>query len=86
MLNFGIADKNNGNCNLRFDVLANKERGVRKAIEDVKWLGFSWGIGRFFASDYFDQMYDYAVQLIIKGRAFVCDQNSEEIKKSRDFP
>lgn len=85
-LNFGIADKNNGNCNLRFDdtnPIKEEEEYVKAIIEDVKWLGFSWGDKPFFASDYFDQMYDYAVQLIIKGGAFVCDQNSEEIKKSR---
>ena len=85
-LNFEIAEKNNGKCNLRFDdtnPVKEENEYVQAIINDVKWLGFDWGKKPLFASDYFNQMYDYAVQLISKDRAFVCDQNSEEIKKCR---
>ena len=85
-LNFGIAEKNNGECNLRFDdtnPLKEEDEYVRSIIEDVKWLGFDWEDRLYFASDYFDQMYEHAVTLINKGRAFVCDQTSEEIKHCR---
>ena len=85
-LNFGIAEKNNGECNLRFDdtnPLKEEDEYVRSIIEDVKWLGFDWEDRLYFASDYFDQMYEHAVTLINKGRAFVCDQTSEEIKNCR---
>lgn len=85
-LNFEIAEKNNGKCNLRFDdtnPLKEEDEYVQAIINDVKWLGFDWGNKPLFASDYFNQMYDYAVQLISKDRAFVCDQTSEEIKNSR---
>ena len=85
-LNFGIAERNNGECNLRFDdtnPLKEEDEYVRSIIEDVKWLGFDWEDRLYFASDYFDQMYEHAVTLINKGRAFVCDQTSEEIKNCR---
>ena len=85
-LNFEIAEKNNGKCNLRFDdtnPVKEEDEYVQAIINDVKWLGFDWGNKPLFASDYFNQMYDYAVQLISKDRAFVCDQTSEEIKNCR---
>ena len=85
-LNFGIAERNNGECNLRFDdtnPLKEEDEYVRSIIEDVKWLGFDWEDRLYFASDYFDQMYEHAVTLINEGRAFVCDQTSEEIKNCR---
>ena len=85
-LNFGIAEEYNGKCNLRFDdtnPLKEEEEYVKSIIEDVKWLGFSWYDKPFFASDYFDQMYTYAIQLIKKGRAYVCDQSNEDIRNWR---
>src|SRR3954463_2365788 len=84
-LNFGIADEFNGQCNLRYDDTnpAKEEEEYVKAIEeDVKWLGFKWG-GKFWASDYFDTMYEYAVELIKKGKAYVDDQTAEEISRTR---
>jgi len=85
-LNFGLAEKNNGKCNLRFDdtnPVKEEEEFVQSILEDVKWLGFDWEDRLFYASDYFNQMYEYAVQLIRDGRAFVCDQTAEEIKECR---
>ena len=85
-LNFGIAGKYKGKCNLRFDdtnPLKEDKEYVNSIIEDVKWLGFDWYGDLCFASDYFDQMYSYAVQLIKKGKAYVCDLSNEQIRKSR---
>ena len=85
-LNFGLAEKNNGKCNLRFDdtnPVKEEEEFVQSIIEDVQWLGFSWEDRLFYASDYFNQMYEYAVQLIRDGKAFVCDQTADEIKDCR---
>jgi len=85
-LNFGLAERNNGKCNLRFDdtnPVKEEEEFVQSIIEDVKWLGFGWEDRLFYASDYFNQMYEYAVQLIRDGRAFVCDQTGDEIKDCR---
>ena len=85
-LNFGIAEQNNGRCNLRFDdtnPIKEEVEYVKAIIDDIKWLGFKWGKKPLYASDYFKQMHEYAVQLILKGKAFVCDQSSEEIKKCR---
>ena len=85
-LNFGIAIKYNGKCNLRFDDTnpekENKEY-VDSIIEDVKWLGFEFNNKPLYASDYFDQMYNYAIELIKSGKAYVDDQNAKEIKDSR---
>ena len=85
-LNFGIAEEYNGLCNLRFDdtnPAKEEEEYVKSIIEDVKWLGFDWGDRLFFASDYFDKMYEYAVQLIKKGYAYVDDLNAKEISETR---
>jgi len=85
-LNFGIAEKNHGKCNLRFDdtnPLKEEDEYVRSIIEDVKWLGFDWQDRVYFASDYFDQMYDHALQLIKLGCAYVCEQTGDEIRKNR---
>ncbi len=85
-LNFGIAEKNNGKCNLRFDdtnPVKEEDEYVKSIIEDVQWLGYDWGNNLFFASDYFDQMYDYALMLIRNGNAFVCDQSIDQMKESR---
>jgi glutaminyl-tRNA synthetase len=85
-LNFGIAAENNGLCNLRFDdTNPSKEEleYVQSIMEDVRWLGFDWEDRLYYASDYFGQLYDYAVSLVKKSKAYVCDLNSEEIKEHR---
>ena len=85
-LNFGIADEYNGTCNLRFDdTNPTKEENeyVQAIQEDVKWLGFDWGENLFFSSDYFDKLYDFAVELIKKGKAYVCCLNAEEMREYR---
>ena len=85
-LNFGIAEQYNGKCNLRFDdtnPLKEDTEFVKSIIEDVKWLGYKWNDDPLFASDYFDQMHDYALRLIQSGKAYVCDQSPDEIRKFR---
>ena len=85
-LNFGIADKNDGKCNLRFDdTNPTKEENeyVESIIEDVNWLGFDWEDRLFYASDYFDQLFEFAMQLIKSGKAYVCDLTGEEIRTTR---
>ncbi len=85
-LNFGIAKKYKGKCNLRFDdtnPTKEDEEYVSSIIEDVKWLGFDWEERLFYASSYFDQMYEYAIELIKKGRAYVCDLTAKQIKDYR---
>ncbi|MCS5622373.1 MAG: glutamine--tRNA ligase/YqeY domain fusion protein [Candidatus Marinimicrobia bacterium] len=85
-LNFGLAIEYSGKCNLRFDdtnPLKEEEEYVKSIIEDVSWLGFSWGIRALFASDYFDQMHDFAVELIKIGKAYVCDLDPEQVKLQR---
>ncbi len=88
-LNFGIAQKYNGKCNLRFDDTNPVKEDVEyvdSIMEDVKWLGFDWEDRLFFASDYFGQMYDYAIDLIKQGKAFVCDLSAEEVSAMRGTP
>lgn len=85
-LNFNIADEYGGLCNLRFDdtnPIAEEEEYVRSIQEDVRWLGFDWQDRLCFASDYFDQMYEYALQLIESSVAYVCDLTSDQIKEMR---
>ncbi len=85
-LNFGLAAEFKGLCNLRFDdTNPTKEEVeyVESIQEDVHWLGFDWGDRLFYASDYFEKIYDCAVQLIKKGRAYVCDLTAEEIRTYR---
>jgi glutaminyl-tRNA synthetase len=85
-LNFGIAQDYKGKCNLRFDdTNPTKEEAeyVESIKESVKWLGFDWENRLFFASDYFDQMHKYAIELIKKGLAYVDDQNAEQISANR---
>ena len=85
-LNFGIAEEYKGLCNLRFDdtnPAKEEEEYVESIIEDVKWLGFDWEDRLFFASDYFDQMYEYAVQLVKAGKAYVDDLDAKEISEQR---
>ena len=84
-LNFGLAERYNGKCNLRFDdtnPVKEDTEYVDSIKEDIKWLGFNWAVERY-ASDYFDQLYDWAVELIKKGKAYVDDQTQEEIRLGR---
>lgn len=84
-INFGIKEKYNGKCNLRFDdtnPIKEDEEYVNAIKEDIKWLGFEWD-KLIFASDYFNVMYDCAEKLITKGLAYVCDLTAEEIRLSR---
>ena len=85
-LNFGIAKDFKGLCNLRFDdTNPTKEEVeyVESIKKDVRWLGFDWEDRLFYASDYFEQMYQYAVQLIKMGKAYVCDLSADEIREYR---
>ena len=86
-LNFGIARAyRDGKCNLRFDdTNPHKENieYVNSIIEDVQWLGFDWEERLYYASDYFEQLHDYAVELIGKGKAYVCDLTAEEVRAYR---
>jgi glutaminyl-tRNA synthetase len=85
-LNFGLAAQNGGLCNLRFDDTNPSKEDVEyidSIINDVRWLGFEWDDRLFYASDYFEKMYDYAVSLIKAGQAYVCDLSPEEIRKYR---
>ena len=85
-LNFGIAEEYGGLCNLRFDdtnPLKESEEYVQAIIEDVRWLGFDWGDRLYFASDYFEQLYEFAIQLIKAGKAYVDDLSPEEIREYR---
>ncbi len=85
-LNFGLAEEYNGLCNLRFDdtnPLKEDQEYIDSIIEDVRWLGFDWEDRLFFASDYFEQMYAYAVQLIQKGKAYVDDLSADQIREYR---
>jgi len=84
--NFGLAAEYGGLCNLRFDdtnPIKEEAEYVESIKEDVRWLGFDWEDRLFYASDYFMQLYEYAVQLIKKGKAYVCDLSSEEIREYR---
>ena len=86
VLNFGLAREFGGRCHLRFDdtnPLKEEEEFVASIKEDVHWLGYDWGEHLYFASDYFDELYRYAVELIKKGKAFVCDLSQEEIRAYR---
>ena len=85
-LNFGLATEYSGKCNLRFDdtnPLTEESEYVRSIIEDVSWLGFSWGDKPLFASDYFLQMHDFALELIKQGKAYVCDLVPDQVKLQR---
>lgn len=85
-LNFGIARDFNALCNLRFDDTNPTKEEVKYVEEikrDVRWLGFDWEDREYYASDYFEQLYKYAVQLIKKGKAYVCDLSADEIREYR---
>jgi glutaminyl-tRNA synthetase len=84
-LNFGTARKYGGKCNLRFDdtnPVKEEMEYINSIQEDVRWLGFQWD-GLFYASDYFEQLYEWAVQLIKAGKAYVCDQNADQVREYR---
>lgn len=85
-LNFGIAVENKATCHLRFDD-TNPDKESTEYVEsikrDVRWLGFDWGEHLYYASDYFDRLYDYAVQLISLGKAYVCHLSGEQIREYR---
>src|SRR6516165_5837105 len=85
-LNFGLARDFGGKCNLRFDdTNPSKEEieYVESIIEDVKWLGGDFEDRIFYASDYFDQLFEWAVQLIQSGKAYVCDLTAEQVRQTR---
>ena len=88
-LNFGIAREYGGECHLRFDD-TNPEKEeleyVRSIEEDVRWLGFDWGKHLYYASDYYDSFYAYALELIKKGKAYVCDLSADDIRAYRGTP
>ena len=85
-LNFGIAVDYQGTCNLRFDDTNPHKENIEfvKAIqEDVRWLGYDWDDRLYYASDYFEKLYEFAVELIKKGKAYVCDQTLDEMREYR---
>jgi len=85
-INFGIAEDYNGVCNLRFDdtnPTGESLEYVESIKKDVRWLGFDWENREFYASDYFEQLYQYAVKLIEKGKAYICDLDSEQTREYR---
>jgi glutaminyl-tRNA synthetase len=85
-LDFGIAEEFGGVCNYRFDdtnPIREEQEYVEAQLEDVRWLGFDWGDRLYFASDYFHKLYDYAVQLVKMGKAYVDDLSAEEIREYR---
>ncbi|HEY5615212.1 MAG TPA: glutamine--tRNA ligase/YqeY domain fusion protein [Bacteroidota bacterium] len=85
-LNFGVARDYKGKCNLRYDDTnpsKEEQEYVESIKEDVRWLGFDWEEREFYASDYFEQLYEFAVQLIKKGKAFVCDLNGDQLREYR---
>jgi glutaminyl-tRNA synthetase len=85
-LNFGLAAEYQGLCNLRFDdtnPIKEEMEYVESIKKDIRWLGFDWEDRLFFASDYFERLYDYAVILVKKGKAYVCDLSAEEIRTYR---
>lgn len=89
VLNFGLAEKYNGKCNLRFDDTnpeKESEEYVKAIQEDIKWLGYEWEGEAKFTSNYFDQLYEYAVKLIRKGKAYVDEQSAEDISAGKTNP
>lgn len=85
-LNFGIAKKYGGLCNLRFDdtnPIKEDIEYIESIKEDIRWLGFDWEDREYYASDYFEKLYEYAVHLIKKGQSYVCDLSADEIRQYR---
>ncbi|MGB5287154.1 MAG: glutamine--tRNA ligase/YqeY domain fusion protein [Ignavibacteriaceae bacterium] len=88
-LNFGLAEDYQGLCNLRFDdtnPTKEEQEYVDSIKEDVRWLGFDWNDREYYASDYFDQLYEYAIKLIEKGKAYVDSLNADLIREHRGTP
>jgi glutaminyl-tRNA synthetase len=88
-LNFGIAAEFGGECHLRFDDTnpsKEEEEYVESIIRDVRWLGWDWGPHLYYASNYFEQMYEWAEELIKKGVAYVCDLTPEQVRQHRGTP
>lgn len=88
-LNFGLAESYNGLCNLRFDDTNPEKEDVEyvdSIMEDIKWLGFEWDNKPYYASDYFEQLYDWAIEFIKQGKAYVDDQPQELIREQRGVP
>ena len=86
VLNFGIAEEFGGRCHLRFDdtnPTKEEQEYIDAIMRDVRWLGFDWGTHLYHASDYFEQLYDWAVHLIRAGKAYVDDQSQEEMRANR---
>lgn len=87
-LNFGLAQKYNGNCNLRFDdtnPVTEEDEYVQSIKEDIKWLGYKW-TNEFYTSDYFDQLYLWAVKMVKNGKAYVDDQSAEQVAATKGTP
>ena len=87
-LNFGLAQKYSGNCNLRFDdtnPITEEDEYVQSIKEDISWLGFEWA-NEFYTSDYFDQLYAWAVKLVKIGKAYVDDQSAEQVAATKGTP
>src|SRR5512147_1354241 len=85
-LNFGLASEFGGICNLRFDDTnpsKEEQEYVDSIMEDVRWLGFDWGDRLYYASDYFERLYEFAENLIVKGKAFVCDLTFDQMREYR---
>jgi len=85
-IDFGIAQDFGGKCNLRFDdtnPVKEEVEYVDSIMEDIRWLGYSWDDRLFYASDYFEQLYEYAVRLIKKGKAYICDLTADEVRQFR---
>ncbi len=85
-LNFGLAQQYKGLCNLRFDdtnPIKEEQEYIDSIKRDILWLGYDWEDREYYASDYFERLYEYAVKLIKKGKAFVCDLTAEDIRKTR---
>ena len=88
-LDFGIAEEFGGHCHLRFDDTNPTKEDVEyvdSIKEDVLWMGFAWGEHEYYASDYFERLYEYATELIRKGKAYVCTLNTDEFKEYRGVP
>ncbi|MCW9097189.1 MAG: glutamate--tRNA ligase family protein, partial [Ignavibacteriaceae bacterium] len=88
-LNFGLANDYKGLCNLRFDdtnPTKEEQEYVDSIKEDVRWLGFDWDDREYYASDYFDQLYEYAIKLINKGKAYIDSISADQIRELRGTP
>jgi glutaminyl-tRNA synthetase len=88
-MNFGLANESGGVCHLRFDDTNPSTEDmeyVDSIRHDIRWLGFDWGANLFYASDYYERLYEYAVQLIRKGKAYICELDVEDFKKYRGVP